>query len=164
MKAKEIPQLLQSDLAAILGVSNLVVKINVYENSSSVQWPLEEFFANYNPEDIQKGLCNLMFRIDLHDETVASFSLRDMYNCSGLLVGSDLFVLTSYRHKGIGSLLTKFMMDFASHYGYGVLQATDISSNEHQNRIFEKLNWKASHSFVNPKTTHQVTMWLFNFQ
>lgn len=160
-------QQLREKIISILSGAEKPVKdedlsIKVYENSSSVQYTLEEFFNQYNPEEIAKGQCNLIFRFDLGKNTIASFQLKDMYNCCGIIVGSELFVHKGYRNKGLGGVLTKFMIDFSTYYGYGVLQGADRKDNEHQIKIFEKLGWECKSEFINPKTQNVLKMWLFN--
>lgn len=162
MKTKEVQQKFRSDIAAILGCKDEQVEIGVYENSSGVQYSLEEFFNHYNPEEIGKGQCNLVFKIDKDKQTIITFQLKDMYNCSGIIVGSDLFVSKNHRNLGLGKLSTKFMMDFSSYYGYGALQGADRKDNEYQIKIFEKLEWVKSNEFFNPKSGNKLVIWLFN--
>src|ERR1700679_4262283 len=105
MEVKKLYQELHKKLSDIVGVE---VDIRVFDNSSQVQWSLEEFFSNYNPEEIQKGQCNLVLRFAIKDTVIASCYLRDMYNCDGIIIMTDLFVRQDYRGKGIGLLITGF--------------------------------------------------------
>lgn len=162
MKTKEIQSQLKADISNILSCKQEMIEISVYENSSGAQYTLEEFFNHYNPEEIGKGECNLVFKVNKDKSTIVTFQLKDMYNCSGIIVGSDLFVSKNLRHMGIGFLCTKFMVDFSSYYGYGVLQGADKENNEYQVRIFEKLKWINVSNFLNPKTGNKLSMWLFN--
>lgn len=158
---------LKTDIVKILSkedssITEKDVEVKIYENSSGVQYTLEEFFNQYNPEEIGKGQCNLVFRIDMYKNTIASFQLKDMYNCCGIIVGSDLFVSKNYRGRGFGTLLTSFMEEFSRYYGYGILQGADRKENEYQKRIFDKLKWTSSSEFVNPKTGNVLNIWLLN--
>lgn len=162
MKTKELPLQLRADIIKLLSVDEKNLEIGIYENSSGVQYTLEEFFSQYNPEEIGKGQCNLVFKVDLSRKTIACFQLKDMYNCCGIIVGSDLFVHKDFRNKGIGTLITDFMGKFSKYYGYGVLQGSDKSDNEHQMKIFEKLKWQKSSEFYNPKTGNKLTIFLLN--
>jgi len=154
---------LRTDLSTLLNVKEDSFLIKIYENSSNVFFTLEEFFNQYNPEELQKGQCNLMFRIDAGGKSIATFQLKDMYNCNGIIVGSDLLVIRAFRNKGLGTLLTKFMMEFSKYYGYGVIQAADLTSNEYQVKIFTKLGWEKSINFNNPKTGNNLTIWFNKF-
>lgn len=162
LNTKELSYSLLKDLGKIIDKDPSKLSVRIFENSSGVQFTLEEFLNSYNPEEIQKGQCNLIVRIDIGEHALASFTLKDMYNCCGIIVGSDLYVSEDYSNKGVGTLLTKFMMDFSKYYGYGVLQATDREDNEYQKKIFEKLGWIVSHKFRNPKTNNNLIMWLYN--
>lgn len=155
---------LVNELANRLNCSEKEIEIGIYENSSGVKYTLEEFLGHYNPEEIGKGQCKLVFTINLGRVTVGSFQLQDMYNCCGIIVGSDLFVSKKVRNMGVGTLLTKFMYDFSSYYGYGILQGADKRENEYQTRIFEKLGWQKSSEFKNPKTGNILNIWLLNLQ
>lgn len=159
MDPKKLYQELSSRLSDIVGSK---VEIKIFENSSSVQFTLEEFFQNYNPEDIQKGQCNLVLRFSMNDMAIAACQLRDMYNCDGIVVMTDLFVHQDFRKKGIGLLITKFGMDFSKYYGYGLLQGTDREDNLPQLKIFNKLNWKKGERFTNPKSKNPLIMWTIN--
>lgn len=163
---KELQHNLNKDLSEILSTSINNIEIKIYENSSSVQYTLEEFFNHYNPEEIQKGQCNLVFKIDVTNldrtNTVVGFQLKDMYNCCGIIVASDLHVSKVYRNRGIGKIITKFIYDFSKYYGYGILQAADKADNQYQVRIFEKFGWKSVSNFVNPKTGNTLSIWLLN--
>lgn len=161
MKNKEIHSKLLENLNKTLEANK--VQVHLYENFSSVQFTLEEFFDHYNPEEVsQKGQCNLMFKVSISDVIVAAFNLRDMPNCCGIAIGSDLFVHPDFRNRGVGAILTKFMEDFSRYYGYGVLQGNDKENNEHQRRIFEKFKWRKSETFINPKTKNTLIIWLLN--
>ena len=167
MNIKELLQQFKDNVTNLVNgittVKSEQISMKIYENSSGVQYTLGEFFNQYNPEEIEKGQCNLIFRIDLDGHgTIASFQLKDMYNCCGIIVGSDLYVAKKLRNKGFGTLLTKFMQDFSAYYGYGILQGTDKKESDYQKRIFEKLGWKPVNEFDNPKTGNTLIMWIFN--
>lgn len=163
MVVSKLTENLRSNIARLLNCKNgenIVIK--VYENSSNVYFTLEEFFNQYNPEAIGKGQCNLIFRIDVEKIILCSFQLKDMYNCAAILVGSDLFINIDWRNKGIGKLITKFMIDFGSYYGYAVLQGADLVDNKYMVRIFEGLGWKKAHETINKKTNNKLAIWLLN--
>lgn len=160
MKTKQLAQELKADIAKVLNIKEDSIFIKVYENSSSVFYTLEEFFSQYNPEEIGKGQCNLMFRIDADGKSIITFQLKDMYNCSGIIVATDLFIAPGIRHMGLGKLITSFVADFSRYYGYGILQASDKVSSEYQCKIFEKLGWEKTTSFFNPKTKNELVIWL----
>lgn len=162
MKTKELNNHLKSSISKILEVKENSILIKIFENSSGVVFTLDEFFSQYNPEEIGKGQCNLVFRVDIEGKTIITFQLKDMYNCSGIIIGSDLYIADGFRHKGLGTLATEFMIDFTRYYGYGIIQGTDQTDNTHQIRIFEKLGWNKSLTFVNPKTKNELTIWLLN--
>jgi len=162
MKTKEIQSKFRTDISKIIGCKEQQIEIKVYENSSGVQYTLEEFFNQYNPEEIGKGQCNLIFKVDYNKLTIVTFDLKDMYNCCGIIVGSNLLVSKNFRNKGIGSIATKFMSDFSSYYGYGVLQGADKKNNEYQVKIFEKQGWLKSLEFINAKTGNTLNIWLLN--
>lgn len=136
-----------------------VVVVTVYENASQISMSLEEFVNHYNPEDVGKGLCHLIFKIEGNGNLLATFSLNDMYNCSGILIFSELIIHKNHRNKGLSKAVTGFIVDFAKYYGYGVLQAVDLDSNEFQKKSFLKNNWKTVSSFVNPKTGNKLNVW-----
>jgi GNAT superfamily N-acetyltransferase len=162
MKTKELPLQLKDSIVKLLSTDEKNLEIGIYENSSGVQYTLEEFFSQYNPEEIGKGQCNLVFKVDLNKKNIATFQLKDMYNCCGIIVGSDLFIHKAFRNKGLGNLMTDFMAKFSKYYGYGIIQGSDKSDNDHQMRIFEKLKWQRTSEFYNPKTGNKLTIFLLN--
>lgn len=162
MLLKQLALSLKKDLSRILNVKEQYVSIRIYENSSSVFFTLEEFLDQYNPEDIGKGQCNLIFRFDADGKIIASFQLKDMYHCCGIIVASDLHIPKGLTNKGIGTILTDFVGQFSKYYGYGIVQATDLVTNEYQTKIFEKLGWKKNIEFVNPKTSNKLVVWFLN--
>jgi GNAT superfamily N-acetyltransferase len=162
LSPKDLHSSLLNKLAGLFKEQPESLKILIYDNSSSAQYTLEEFFSSYNPEEIGKGQCNLVFRIDLKGVAVASFTVKDMYNCCGIIVASDLFVYDKYRNMGVGTLITKFIIEFSTHYGYGLLQASDKEDSLYQRKIFEKTGWTESSKFKNPKTKNNLIMWLHN--
>jgi GNAT superfamily N-acetyltransferase len=151
----------KADFSKIVEVSEDKLNIKIYENSSGVQFTLEEFVNQYNPEDIQKGQANFIFAINIGQKPMARFILQDMVNCSGIIINSDVFVSKLYQNKGLGSLLNKFCIDFCKHYGYGIIQSTDKDMNEYQKRIFTKNNWKLVADFINPKTLNRINVWMY---
>lgn len=136
--------------------------VTVYENSSQTTFQLDEFINHYNPEDIGKGLCHLIFKIQNNDSLIATFQLNDMFNCSGILVFSEVFVNKPFRNRGLSKAITAFVVDFSKYYGYGMLQAVDQDSNSFQKKSFEKGGWKIVNSFVNPKTANKLNVWFHN--
>jgi hypothetical protein len=162
MKILQSSKELSNKICTALGLNKEVISINVYENSSGVYFSLEEFLNQYNPESIQKGQCNLIFRMDIGERCVCTFQLKDMYNCCGIIVASDLFIDPDIRNKYIGTDVTKFIIEFSKWYGYGILQAQDVIDNEYMVRIFQKLGWNKSIEFKNPKTKNNLAIWLLN--
>lgn len=162
MKTKEIQQKFRNNISKLLNCREEQIEIGIYENSSGAQYTLEEFFNHYNPEEIGKGQCSLVFKVNKDKQTVITFQLKDMYNCCGIIVGSDLTVSKNFRHIGLGDLSTRFMIDFSNYYGYGMLQGADRKDNEYQIRIFEKQGWKKGSEFYNPKTGNNLIIWFFN--
>lgn len=160
MKTKEFSSKAIRELANILHLKDEEVKIKLYDDSSGVQYELPEFFAQYNPEEVQKGHCNFVFRVDSSSEPIATFKLRDMYDCCGVVIASDLNVIKKRRNLGIGTLLLQFMTDFSSYYGYGIIQAADRKENEFQRKMFIKLNWTKVAEFNNKKTGSNLELWV----
>jgi hypothetical protein len=154
---------LRASVAEALSVKKNSINIRIFENSSGVFYTLEEFLNHYNPEELAKGQCNLIIKIDCEGKVIGTFQLKDMYNCCGIIVGSDLFINDGMRSRGLGTLFTKFMIDFSKYYGYGILQAADVTKNEYQIKIFNKLKWIPVIEFKNPKTGNDLTMWVYKF-
>lgn len=142
--------------------NNPPVIITVYDNSAQVSIPLEEFINHFNPEDIGKGQCHLVFKVESLGSLIATFSLNDMFSCSGILVFSELIVTRLNRNKGMSTAITSFVVDFAKYYGYGIIQSVDVDANKFQKKSFEKNNWKIVSSFVNPKTGNKLNVWFHN--
>ncbi len=161
MKIQEVVAQFRAQIASRIELPLDKVIINVYENSSGVQFTLEEFISQYNPEDIQKGQANFIFSINTGQKAVARFILQDMINCSGIIINSDVFVSKSLINKGVGTLINKFCIDFCKYYGYGIIQATDKEANEFQRKIFIKNGWTKIADFVNPKSLNKINVWMY---
>jgi hypothetical protein len=138
------------------------IDITVYENSSQTTLVLEEFVNHFNPEDVGKGLCHLMFKIEIDKKLAATFTLNDMFGCDGILVFSQLTVVKSYRNKGLSKTITSFIVDFGKYYGYGMVQAIDIDTSEFQKKSFTSSGWKVVETFVNPKSGNRLNVWFHN--
>lgn len=160
MKNKEIHLQLTKNLLDALKCKSLDIKI--FENFSSVQFNLDEYFDHYNPEETPKGNCNLIFKVKADGIIAAAFNLKDMPGCSGMMIANDLFVSPDFRNLKVGSLLTRFMSDFARYYGYGLIQGNDKDNNIYQRRIFEKQGWNKASTFTNPKTGNVLNVWFLN--
>lgn len=161
MKIQEIISQFKTQLANKVETPLDKLLVNIYENSSGVQFTLEEFINQYNPEDIQKGQANFIFSISNGQKAIARFILQDMINCSGIIIASDVFVSKVLANKGVGTLINKFCIDFCRYYGYGIIQATDKDINEYQKKIFIKNEWKLTASFVNPKSLNNINVWMY---
>ncbi len=161
MKIQQSVKTLRDGFCKVIETSDDKIDIKVYDNSSGVQFTLEEFINQYNPEDIQKGQANFIFSVSFAIKPIARFILQDMINCSGIIVNSDVFISKTYLNKGLGSLINSFCIDFCKYYGYGVIQATDKDMNEYQKKIFIKNNWKLMSDFINPKTLNRINIWMY---
>ncbi len=161
MKIQEVIAQFRAEIASRIELPLDKVIINIYENSSGVQFTLEEFINQYNPEDIQKGQANFIFSINTGQKAVARFILQDMINCSGIIINSDVFVSKSLTNKGIGGLINKFCIDFCKYYGYGIIQATDKDINEFQKKVFIKNGWTKVADFINPKSLNRINVWMY---
>ncbi len=161
MKLKEQSKLFQTSIAERLAVTVEKVVIKVFDNTSSVQYTLEEFIDQYNPEDIQKGQAHFVFGITVGESIIGRFMLQDMVNCSGIIVNSDVYVGKKYLNRGIGTLINLFCIDFCKYYGYGIIQATDKEDNKYQKQIFEKNGWQLITAFQNPKTHNLLNIWMY---
>lgn len=148
---------LRSQLAETLGRPN--VDILIYNMASGIHLTAEEFYNQFNPEEIQKGHCNIFAKLEVGDKAVAEFRLRDMIGCSGIVIFNDLYVLKDYQNKGIASRVFDFVQAFAKYYGYGVIQATDRTDNDYSKRIFTKKGWNKVMEFKNAKTKHDIILW-----
>jgi hypothetical protein len=151
-----------NNICSILNKSESEILVTVYENSSQNTMRLEEFVNHYNPEDMSKGLCHLNFKVESSGKYIATFSLNDMYNCAGILVFSELIVAKSYRNLGVSRIITGFVSDFAKYYGYGLIQAIDLESNDYQKKSFLKNDWYVGNVFLNPKTGNRLNIWYHN--
>ena len=133
--------------------------LGLYDAIGGVHLPAEDFINQYNPEEMQKGHCNIIGKIEKGDLAVAQFRIRDLIGCAGVIVFNDLYVLKSYQNRGIGAEVFDFVTDFAKYYGYGLIQATDITDNEYSKKIFVKKAWTHVVEFTNPKTLNRVSLW-----
>lgn len=161
MKIQEVIAQFRAQIANKIELPLDKLIINIYENSSGVQFTLEEFINQYNPEDIQKGQANFIFSINSGQKAVARFILQDMINCSGIIINSDVFVSKFLQNKGIGGLINKFCIDFCKYYGYGIIQATDKEVNEFQKKVFIKNGWSKIADFINPKSLNKINVWMY---
>lgn len=161
MKIQEVISQFKNQLSKITEIPLDKLLVNIYENSSGVQFTLEEFINQYNPEDIQKGQANFIFSVSNGQKAIARFILQDMINCSGIIINSDVFISKLFTNKGVGSLINKFCIDFCRYYGYGIIQATDKDINEYQKKIFTKNEWKLVASFTNPKSLNNINVWMY---
>lgn len=135
------------------------VAIVLYDSSSGVHLPAEDFYNQYNPEELQKGQCTIIAKIDIHHDTLGTFMMKDMVGCAGLMIFHDLFIMPEFRNYKLGSSAFEFAKEFAMHYGYGMLQATDREDNEHATKLFLSKGWTKTSTFKNPKTGNNICIW-----
>jgi len=93
---------------------------------------------------------------------VASMRLYQMPGCCGVAVSSASLVTSTYRRKGINTILNKFRIDLAKHMRYTVLMCTDITSNIGCKKTLTKNGWNDIHQFRNQRTNNTVDVSLIN--
>lgn len=161
MNIQSVIQNFQEKFSEILNLTKERLTIRAYDNTSGVQFTLEEFINQYNPEGLGKGQANFIFSVNVDERAIARFILQDMVNCSGIIVSSDVYIAPKLRNKGLGTLINRFTVDFCTYYGYGIMQATDRDSNEAQKKIFIKNGWNLMTTFKNPKTNNDINVWMY---
>lgn len=89
---------------------------------------------------------------------VALFKLVCLPGCCGVVVSTGAFVDTSFRGRGLGTLLNQMRQQMTYDLGYTVLLCTDVESNEPQQRILQSQGWMPREAFVNRRTGNRVLM------
>lgn len=125
------------------------------KNFTELDW----YIRNGKPHDQE-----VAFTILLKDKSnwlltnVASFSLRQLPGCCGVLVSYHGRVYNPYRKMGIGTLLNQMKIDIARVWGYTTLLCTDVIDNQPQRKILGKNGWKDIHTFTNKRTGNLVAI------
>jgi len=89
---------------------------------------------------------------------VASFSLRQLPGCCGILVFYHASVAKDFRDKGLGSLLLQIRERAAILANYTVVMATVLDDNEAEKHILRTNNWNPSYGFKNLRTGNDVSV------
>lgn len=99
-------------------------------------------------------------KLDLRDyngEDVATFTLKEMINCCGILVSTKTQVYKDFQGKGIAQELMLLKESLAKVYGYSCMMATvNMTGNPTEVHILEKFGWKCVSSFKNSRTKNKV--------
>lgn len=150
---------LKEKLSKRLNVKEEDILFSLLDSHAGIHMTAEEFYHQYNPEEIQKGHCKITGKLEVSGEAIAMFMIRDLAGCGGILVFNDLFVMPGFRNKTIGTTIFDFVREFGTHYGYGLIQATDTESNKEGNKLFIKCLWNKLDTFKNPKTQNNIVLW-----
>lgn len=135
------------------------IDLVLFDSGSGIHLKAEDFYTQYNPEELQKGHCTVVGKIEVKNDALAMFMLKDMIGCAGLLIFHDLYVLPEFRRLKIGTSIFEFIKEFAIHYGYGMIQSTDNEDNVYSGRIFVSKGWTKGPTFKNPKTGNNICIW-----
>lgn len=93
---------------------------------------------------------------------VATFALKELPGCCGVLVSFYSEVAENYRKQGLGTLLNGVRMDAARRAGYGLLLATVLQSNQIEKALLKDNGWVLTREFRNPKTQNIVEVYQVN--
>lgn len=132
------------------GVSKLIGESVIIGNLLRGQYPDERPAYDRNTVTLCTSLP-LSFRTE-----VATFSLKQLSGCCGVLVSYHTRVAKRFQNKGINSFLQEIKAQIAKDNGYTMLLATVTKDNAAQIHILEKHGWVSSSEFVNRRTTHSI--------
>jgi len=92
---------------------------------------------------------------------VARFTLESHPKCAGIADSIDTEVQEQHRGKKIAQLMTVIKCHLAVHLGFSLLLATVRTSNFIENHVLLKSQWTKGETFINTRTTNEVTVWTF---
>jgi hypothetical protein len=89
----------------------------------------------------------------------ASFSLRPLPSCCGVLVSHQSYVTESWRGRGVGSVMQDMKTWLGRTLRIGKMIATVVEGNATEEHILRKYGWVSGAPFVNHRTGHTVVEW-----
>jgi GNAT superfamily N-acetyltransferase len=96
-------------------------------------------------------------------KSMATFTLKEMINCCGILVSTRTEVSNDYRGKGLAQELMLLKEELARQYGYSCMMATvNMTGNPAEVHILEKFGWKCVNDFNNSRTKNKVGVFVKN--
>lgn len=106
---------------------------------------------------------SVTFGVIVDKKEIATFTLKEMINCCGILVSTRTSVAKDFRGKGIAQEMMLLKEALAKVYGYSCLMATvNMTGNPAEVHILEKFGWKMVHNFKNSRTTNNVGIFVKN--
>jgi GNAT superfamily N-acetyltransferase len=163
---KEVIARIKENLLKSLGSRFNIVdgkRINIILNDCTCNLHLDcdDFVDQYNPEELSKGQCNIVGKIEVEGEVIGAFRMREMIGCAAILIFSDMYVIGEFRSLGVGRAIIDFVTAFSKHFGFSMIEATDVVDRKVKSHILQKSNWDSIATFDNPKTKNKVNLWVF---
>lgn len=104
------------------------------------------------------------YQLMVDGKPAAHWSLAGFPGCCGICVSTEAAVHHPFAKKGLGTLLNALRIDWARTLGYGTLLCTDIAKNLPQRKVLAINGWKDVHSFINPRTSNEVIISVFDLK
>lgn len=96
-------------------------------------------------------------------KAMATFTLREMINCCGILVSTKTMVYEEFRGKGLAQELMLLKEALAKEYGYSCMMATvNMTGNPAEVHILQKFGWSLVNKFKNSRTKNDVGVFVKN--
>ena len=112
---------------------------------------------------VRKINCGTEEKPRYADIPIASFTLKQMIGCCGILVSTNTYVDKKYQGQGIAHEFMELKIAIAKELGYSMMMSTvDIGNNPAEVHILEKFGWKKIQEFVNKRTKHTLGIFTYD--
>lgn len=134
---------------------SLAIAVKGLGDSSSIN--------NFNVEFTRSPFSVKMDFRDSMGKSMATFTLKEMINCCGILVSTKTLVYKDFEGQGIAQEMMLLKESLAKVYGYSCMMATvNMTGNPAEVHILEKSGWTCVSSFVNSRTKNKVGIFVKN--
>lgn len=96
----------------------------------------------------------------MHEQPWMGYNLTQLPGCCGVVVSNGAWIEGNVRGNGLGDYFHRERISLSEFMGYTVMMCTTVSSNEAENHILEKNDWKKVHTFQNKRTGNTVFIWI----
>ena len=133
------------------------------EDGFCVKHEVECIKENYDglPVNSNYEVCSIE-DAETHGEVFASYKLKELPGCCGVVVSYNAFVDPIADGKGLGEHFHKERIQLAKEMNYSCMVCTVTAQNLIQINLLKKNDWVKVHEFKNKRTGNIVEMWVKN--
>ncbi len=129
----------KDDILEVMQVLNGVIKEGKYLFMNSEITDVEQELQWFE-RGTKEGMCYLVARVD--DRVVGGASIHPMTDKHAHIASYGIFVSKDFRDLGLGSILTRNLVQIARNKGFEILHLSVYATNERAFHVYEKCGFR----------------------